>query len=134
MWVGMNSVLSHEFILIRSDIQEPYEIQSDVKGKAFRIGILPDGMTVNENERDNGYAEINGEIIDLLEVGVITRQRDENAKWVFLVSDYHKLGVNADKTIDFCEKLDSGEIKISKKNIMDFLYKLHNHPIVNENR
>lgn len=134
LWVSMNSELSYEFILIRSDIQEPYEIQSDIKGKGFRIGVLPDGTTVSETERENGYAEINGGTIDLFKAGVKPRKRDEKAKWVFLISDYHKLGVNANKTIEFCEKLDSGEIKVSEENIMNFLYPLQNHGIVNEYR
>ncbi len=134
LWVSMNSELSYEFILIHSDIQEPYEIDSDIKGKDFRIGILPDGTIVSEIERENGYAEINGETIDLFKANVKPRRRDRKAKWVFLISDYHKLGANADKTIEFCGKLDSGEIKVSEENIMTFLYQLRNHRTVSKYR
>jgi len=42
----------------------------------------------------------------------------------------HKAGYNADETIAFCQKLDSGEIEVSEENIMKFLRPLENHPTV----
>jgi hypothetical protein len=48
-----------------------------------------------------------------------------------LVSDYHKAGYNADETIEFCRKLDNGEIEVNEENILDFLRSLRNNPIVN---
>ena len=48
----------------------------------------------------------------------------------FLVSDYHKAGFNAYETIDFCEKLDNGEIEVNEKNIYKFLRTLRNNPVV----
>jgi len=130
MWVSIDIESQYEFILIHSDIQEPYNIQSDVGGKEFRVGILPNGTIVSENERNNGYAEINGETIDLLIDGVERRERDQSKKWVFFITDYHKLGFNANETIEFCEKLDSGEIEVNEENIKKFISKLPNHPTV----
>jgi hypothetical protein len=130
MWVSIDIESQYEFILIHSDIQEPYNIQSDVGGKEFRVGILPNGTIVSENERNNGYAEINGETIDLLIDGVERRERDQSKKWVFFITDYHKLGFNANETIEFCEKLDSGEIEVNEENIKKFISRLPNHPTV----
>ena len=130
MWVSMNVENQYDFILIHSEAQEPFKIESDIGGQEFYAGVLENGTLVSENERLNSYAEINGETIDLMEAGVQPRYRDSKARWVFLVSDYHKAGFNPDETIDFCKKLDLGEIQVSEENIMNFLYQLRNHPTV----
>lgn len=130
MWVCMYSELQYEFILINSEKQEPYKINSDIGGESYYVGVLNDGTIVSENERLNGYAVIGGETIDLQEYQVEPRHRDDESHWIFLVSDFHKAGYNADETIEFCEKLDTGEIEVNSKNIMQFLRKLRNHPIV----
>lgn len=128
MWVCMDTELQYEFILIRSEKQPPYEINSDIGGTGYTVGLLRDGTIVSENERLNGYAIINGESIELSDVEI--RVRDSESHWVFLVSDYHKAGFNADDTIEFCKKLDSGEIEVSEENIYNFLRSLRNNPTV----
>ena len=85
---------------------------------------------MSENERLSGYAIINGETIDVREHGVEPRVRDREPHWIFFVSYYHKAGFNADETIDFCEKLDNGEIEVNSENIMNFLRSLRNHPTI----
>jgi hypothetical protein len=134
MWVCMYSELQYEFILIQSEKQEQYSIDSDIGGKSYNVGVLKDGTIVSENERQNGYAVIGGETLDLYEHEVQPRHRDDESHWVFLVSDYHKAGYNADETIEYCEKLDSGEIEVNSKNIMQFLRSLKNHPTVTQCR
>lgn len=130
MWVCMDSELQYEFILIKSAELEPYKIDSDIGGTSYNVGILKDGTIVSENERQNGYAIINGETINLHEHGVEPRVRDDESHWVFLVSDYHKAGYNADETIEFCERLDKGEIEVNEENIYQFLRTLRNNPVV----
>ncbi|WP_194778594.1 toll/interleukin-1 receptor domain-containing protein [Pararhodonellum marinum] len=130
MWVCMYSELQYEFILIKSAELEPYKIDSDIGGTSYNVGILKDGTIVSENERQNGYAIINGETVNLHEHGVEPRVRDDESHWVFLVSDYHKAGYNADETIEFCEKLDKGEIEVNEENIYQFLRSLRNNPVV----
>lgn len=130
MWVCMDSELQYEFILIKSAELEPYKIDSDIGGTSYNVGILKDGTIVSENERQNGYAIINGETINLHEHGVEPRVRDDESHWVFLVSDYHKAGYNADETIEFCEKLDNSEIEVNEENIYQFLRTLRNNPVV----
>ena len=130
MWVCMDSEIQYEFILIKTDKLEPYKIDSDIGGTSYNVGVLQDGTIVSENERLNGYAIINGETINLHEHGVEPRVRDDETHWVFLVSDYHKAGYNADETIDFCDKLDKGEIEVNEENIYKFLRTLRNNPVV----
>jgi len=130
VWVCMDSEIQYEFILIRTEKLEPYKIDSDIGGTSYNVGVLNDGTVVSENERLNGYAIINGETIDLHQHGIEPRIRDDKAHWVFLVSDYHKTGFNADETIDFCEKRDKGEIVMSEENIYKFLRSLRNNPVV----
>lgn len=130
MWICMDISLQYEFILIKSEKQDPYKIDSDVGGLSYNVGILNDGKIVSENERLNGYAIINDESINLAEKDVEPRVRDRDSHWVFLVSDYHKAGYNADETIDFCKKLDSKEVDVNEENIKKFLRPLNNHPTV----
>jgi hypothetical protein len=96
------------------------------------VGVLNDGTIVSENERINGFAIIKGEKINLCELGVESRIRQDKTRWVFLVSDYHKAGYNADETIEFCKKMDKGEIEPNPENIYEFLQSLRNNP--NSNR
>lgn len=131
MWISMDSELQYEFVLIRSEKQDPFIINSDIGGESYNIGILNDGTIVSENERLNGYAIIKGETINLNEHGVEPRIRHSESHWVFLASDYHKAGYNADETIEFCRKLDNGKIEVNEENILKFLRSLRNNPIVN---
>lgn len=130
MWICMDLSPQYEFILIKSEKQDPYKIDSDVGGDSYNIGILNDGTIVSQNELINGYAIINDESITLAEKEVEPRFRNNNAHWIFLVSSYHKAGYNADETIGFCKKLDAEEIAVNETNIMKFLKKLRNHPTV----
>ena len=130
MWISMNSEHQYEFILIHSAAQPPYKIDSDIGGENYYVGVLKNGTIVSENERQNGYGIIGGKTIELYEHGVEPRHRDEEPHWIFLVSYYHKAGYNADETIEFCKKLDSGEIEVNEENIMDFLSSLANNPTV----
>ena len=128
MWVCMDGELQYEFILIKSDKQEPFKIDSDIGGFSYNVGVLNDGTIVSENERLNGYAIINGETINVDKLGVEPRVRDDKSHWVFLVSYYHKAGFNPDHTIAFCKKLDEGQIEVNEDNIYSFLRLLRNHP------
>lgn len=130
MWVCMDSELQYEFILLKSEKLEPFEIQSDIGGISYNVGVLNDGTIVSENERINGFAIIKGEKIKLSELGVESRVRQDKTRWVFLVSDYHKAGYNADETIEFCKKMDKGKIEPNPENIYEFLQSLRNNPIV----
>jgi len=134
MWVSMNPELQYEFVLIKSEELDPFVIGSDVGGESYNVGVLNDGTIVSENERLNGYAIIKGEVIALNEYAVESRARQKSAHWVFFVSDYHKAGFNAEETIKFCDKLDSGEIVVNEENILNFLRKLKNNPIVSRYR
>ena len=130
VWVCMASEIQYEFILIKTEKLDPFKIDSDIGGTSYNVGILKDGTIVSENERLNGYAIINGETIDLYEHGVEPKIRNNESHWVFLVSDYHKAGFNAEETIEFCEKLDNGEITVNEENIYKFLRTLRNNPVV----
>ncbi len=130
MWVSKNTETQYEFILIHSKALTPLKINSDIGGEDFNIGVLTDGTIVSENERLNGYAIINGETIDLHENGVEPRVRNREPRWIFFVSDYHKAGFNPDETINFCKKLDNGEIEVNENSIMQFLRTLRSNPTV----
>lgn len=134
MWVCIDSGLGKEFILIKSEKLEPYKIDSDIGGVSYSVGILNNGLIVSEMEKLNGYAKIGGESIKLDNLEVEPYNRDIDAHWIFLVSEYHKIGYNDHETIDFCESLDSGETEVNPENILKFLRSLKNHPTVTKYR
>lgn len=131
VWVCMNSEENqYEFILIRTEKMSPFNIDSDIGGTSYCVGVLQDGIVVSDNERLNGYAIINGETINLHEHGIERRIRDSEPHWAFLVSKYHKVGYNENETIAFCKKLDKGSVKVSEENIYNFLRPLPNNPVI----
>lgn len=130
MFVCMDSAFQNEFILIRTEELEPFNIDSDVGGVSYNVGVLDDGRVISENERRNGYAKIGGETISLRDYKVEARYRDRSAHWVFIVTSYHKAGFNPDEIIEFCKKLDTGEVLVNASNILKFIRKLRNNPIV----
>lgn len=130
MWVSMSCELGYEFILIHSEAQEPFKINSDVGGESYYVGILNDGTIVSPNEYSNRYAVVGDETLNLTECKAEPRYRDSVSRWVFFVTYFHKAGYNSDETMAFCKKLDSGEIEVNEENILYFLSKLRNHPTI----
>jgi hypothetical protein len=129
MWVSKSASHQNEFILIYSEAKEPFKINSDIGGESHHVGMLNDGTIISETERYNGYAKINGETIDIAQKEVKLRYRDNESHWVFIGTDYHKIGYNPDETMDFCSKLDSREINVNAENLSSFISKLRNPPI-----
>lgn len=134
MWVCKYSELQYEFVLIKIGKLTPFNIQSDIGGQSYSVGILNDGTVVSYDEYNSGYGIISGHRIRLGEYGVEPRIRESESHWVFLVSSYHKAGYNPNQTIEFCKKLDSEEVQVSQTSIMNFLRHLRNNPVVTRYR
>lgn len=132
MWICMHFLNQYEFILLKSDELPPFQIDSVVGGESSHVGVLKDGRFVSENERCNGFAVINGENIKLDEHGIERRYRTYKPYWIFMATQYNKIGCNANPTIDFCKKLDSNEIQVNSDNLWSFLKSLNTHPIVED--
>lgn len=130
LWVSMDSEPQYGFILVHTEKQDPFKINSDIGGESYYVGVLKDGTIVSENEYLNGWAIIGGDTINVDNLGVEIRHRDRTPHWIFFVSSYHKAGYHADETIEFCRKLDNGEIEVNQENIRKYLRSLTNHPTV----
>jgi hypothetical protein len=130
IWIGLGHEPQNDFILIKSVGLPPFIYQSDVGGEGYTAGILSDGTIVSENEDSNGYAVIGQETINLHENGVRTRYRDQKTRWVFLVTDYHKIGFNPDETENFCKHLDNGDLELNAQTLKKHQRSLRNHPTV----
>jgi hypothetical protein len=130
IWVSFNPTLQNEFILIKSEGLELFNITSDVGGKENSVGVLNNGIIVSHNEMANGFAEVNNEVINLEDFEVQRRMREEKSNWIFIGTNYHKIGNNPDEAIDFCEKLDNGTIEANRETIRTFLRNLRSHNTV----
>lgn len=132
MWISFDSSLHNEFILIKSEGLKPFNVTSDVGGKENHVGVLNNGIIVSDNERMNGFAEINGEVIDLKEFEVQYRMRRKEPNWIFIGTGYHKIGNNHQEAIDFCKNLDKGLIRVNKETLKEFLRNLRTQKTVSE--
>jgi hypothetical protein len=130
MWISIDVSNQNEFILIKAEALPAFKINSDVGGSDYRVGILSDGTITSEAEFCNGYAIIGGDTIDLNDHDAKLRCRERNSHWIFLATGYHKVGHNADETIKYCSKLDSGEIDLTDSNLKRFVRSLNNEPTV----
>lgn len=134
MWISTSSSLQNNFLLFKSEKLLPYEITSDIGGKEYHVGLMNNGTIVSENERSSGYAEINNEIVDLHECETVNRRRKNKSHWVFIGSDYHKIGNNPDEAIKFCNDLDNNHIQVNEENLYDFFRNLRSHITVIQNQ
>ncbi|HRE58369.1 MAG TPA: toll/interleukin-1 receptor domain-containing protein [Candidatus Kapabacteria bacterium] len=132
MWISKNSESHNDFILVKSDALEPFEVQSDARGKSYKVGIMKEGITISDAEVMNGYALINGETVKLTDDNYEPRHRLDKSHWIFFASIYHKIGCNTDEVFDFCKLIDSSEIILNEKNLSRFLKKLSLHPVVSK--
>lgn len=130
VWVNVSPEYQNNFILLKLAELPPFQYQSDVGGQGHYAGILNDGTIVSDTEDSNGYAIINSETIKLSDFETQTRYRDDSANWLFLGSDYHKIGYYADETINFCKLLDDNSIEVSESSLKKFIRQLSNHPTV----
>ncbi len=92
MFVSKSVSLQDEFILIKTDALDPYNITSDIGGTHSRVGILNDGNIIHPNELDNGYAKINGKSINIYEFDVQCRYSYPESFWIFIATYYHDIG------------------------------------------
>lgn len=134
MFVLYNGQVDYDLVLIKNCLTEPYHINSDTGGTSHIVGLLNNGLIISRNEYLDNYAIFNGESINLTDYDPQRLERSYEPKWIFLVSQYHKAGYNPNETIEFCQKLDSGEIEVNERNIMNFLRSLKNHHTVIRNR
>lgn len=130
LWISINRSLTDEFILFKSNGQQPYPINSDQGGKEHHVGILGDGTVVSNTELQNGYALIMDETIDLHERGVKYRYNYPRDQWVFIATSYHKIGNNLNKSESLCTQFDTEEVIPTEEILRKFLRELHNHPTV----
>ncbi len=132
MWVCMFPSEQEEFILIKTEKLDPFNIESDIGGNDYRVGILDNGTLVSYNEFWNGFSVIDGKRVRINSDSAKVRYRYETEHWFFLVTMYHKIGYgyNANVVFDFCNKIDKGLIELNDEILWDFLSLLENHPIV----
>ena len=130
IWVSKTASNQNEYILLKTEPLPPYKINSDPGGESRYVGILDDTIVISENEVSNGYAIIGGKTIDLQNRNVITCLREKQSHWIFLATNFHKIGYNAEEVIAFCKQLDENKIEVNASNLRHFTYNLRNHPTV----
>lgn len=133
MWINRDSSKQNEFILLGTKGLPPFQIQSDAKGESYCAAVMENGLIISETERGNGYASINGKVVEIDYEKTEPRERSEKSHWIFLSTAYHKTRVNVDETMAFCEELDKKE-SITHDELRKFIWSLkRNPPVVSEN-
>lgn len=122
LWVNYDNTTLNDFILIHHIPNTPFYIDGK---ETYNTAIVDNKDYISYEEFENGYAEINGEIIDLSERNVefISREREDG--YFFICNRYSCLYQpnNSELTMSFIDKIQYGVSEI-QKDIKEFRRKI----------
>lgn len=119
IWIHYDSSVFNDFILLHYESSEPFIFGDD---KLYYAAFVDEKYQISHSEYENGYAEINGEIVQLsnCKVEFIERQNEEG--YLFIGTKYHCiLGRKNDKNvINFIQKLKNNDGKLDVEEFYAF--------------
>jgi len=131
MWIHYDNSFFNDFILVHYDKGEPFV----VNGKETYYTSIVDGEHhISYSEYQNGFAEINDDIIPLSEHHVEFIERQEEEGYFFIATRFHcVLRTRNDKAVrEFIEKIKAvnGKIDIDELKVFEREIRKHKHPEV----
>ena len=128
IWVNFNSPTKNDFLLIHHVSRPPFVIDDQT---SYYVAIVDDTYMISGNESENGFAEINGETIDLSQHKVQEIKREYEDGYFFICNYYHCLFQpnNTNFTIKFIDDITKGNGDITK-DLRFFAHDInkHTHP------
>ncbi len=126
LWIHYDNSFFNDFILVHYDKSEPFM----VNGKETYYTAIVDGENhISYSEYQNGFAEINDEIITLSEhhVEFIERQKDEG--YFFIATRFHcVLRTRNDKTVwEFIDKIKLAKGILKSEEFKTFEREIRKH-------
>ena len=133
LWFNINDSIHQEFILLKTEALPPFTTDSN-NLDAYEVGVMNDGTIISMKEYSNGFAKINGEIVEIDKNESNARYRHNYLQWFFIATRYHNVMCNYDASSDFIQRLNNGEIELSEQTIRELNKTLRLHPTVLNNR
>lgn len=121
IWVYFDLSLYKDVVLVSAEPMPSFGIYE--KAYQYEEAALVDNKYyITRSEYDNGYAEINGETVDLSEHEVSLRVRYLRPKSFFITTPYHSVFLRENEGLvqEFIDKIERG-YPISKKEFRNFI-------------
>jgi len=130
-WVHSNpDIIYNECILINAESMPSFGVYGE-ESTGEEVGLVDDRHYITIEEFNNGFAEINGEIVDLKKHDVERRIREMNPMSYFIATSFHcVLQIKNDETVrDLIKKIQPAH-NISEDEIRQFLNEIrrNSHP------
>lgn len=126
LFVTYDETELNDFVIVRYKAMEPFEIDGS---KTYYAGLLDEKLLISATEFENGYAEINGDIVDLNDFKtkrMVCRQRENG---YLIISTKHSCAIQtqSDEHIDkFLAELTANEEK-ALETFIDFKYRIRKY-------
>lgn len=126
VWIHHDSSFFNDFIFVHFKKGEPFLIGDE---KKFHNVIVDDKYEISCSEYENGYAEINDDIIDLRLHKVEFVERMEEDGYLIICTKYHCAlnRLNDTTVIEFIKRLKIEKDKITISDFKDFESKIRVH-------
>jgi serine/threonine-protein kinase len=133
IWIHFDGSNFNDFVLVHYLPNEPFSVDGEIR---YTSAIVDDEHHITYNEFQNGFAEINGEVIELADHKVVLIEKEKEEGYFFISTKYHCLyqGQNFKQIRVFIDNITkNGPPTIEK--LVDFERKIraNKHPYVQEN-
>jgi len=131
LWIHYDNSIFNDFILVHYDKSEPFVIDGK---ETYYTAIVDNQHHISYSEHQNGFAEINNEVIPLSEHFVEFIERQDEEGYFFIATNFHCiLQIRNDKTVrEFIEKIKIANGKLTSEKFKIFEREIRNykHPEV----
>lgn len=128
VWIHYENSVFNDFVLIHYQRSEPFVVDGK---ETFYTTLVDDKHHITYTEYQNGFAEINGDIIDLSEhkVEFIDRQKDDG--YFFIGTRFHCiLRSENDKNVrEFLQRLKDNNGKLDIEEFKKFEWEVRKHKL-----
>ncbi|MEZ5944932.1 MAG: serine/threonine-protein kinase [Planctomycetaceae bacterium] len=126
-WVSRDSGLDRCFVLMRSEAMPSFGIYGDHEYDDEMVGLV-DGKYISANEHDDGFARIDGEIVEVSGRSQL-RQRFMRPNYCFIATKFNSVLVQqADRILDALIKAYHAGKSVDEQELRE-LWKLPKHPV-----
>lgn len=126
LWINYDSSFFNDFILVHYDKGEPFTVNDK---ETYYTTIVDGQHHISYSEYQNGFAEINDEVIPLAEHHVEFIDRQNHEGYFFIATRFHcVLRTKNDKTVrDFIEKIEAAKGKLTIEDFKIFQREIRKH-------
>lgn len=126
LFITYDETSLNDFVVVRYKSMEPFEIDGI---KTYYAGLLDESILISSNEYDNGYAEIDGNIVNLDDFKTKRMVCRQESMGYFIISTKHSCAIEprSDEYIDvFLKNLLVNEEK-TLETFTDFKYSIRKY-------